>query len=235
MRVLILAGGFGTRLKSVISNVPKALAPVDNVPFLEYQIVSWIRQGAKHITMLLHHESAQMITFLKKKKCQLDESITLDWIVESEPLGTGGAVRHAILQGKIKLPFTVLNADTWLPLGISALESAAPQTIVVTWEENVSRYGEVIFGDDRKVITFEEKKASKMSGWINTGAIKLDPEFFLGHTKKNNFSLESEFLAKQAQLGNLSCIEVNSPFIDIGIPSDFKKIQQWAIKGNLSS
>ena len=95
--ILVLAGGFGTRLKSVVSDVPKPLAPVCGKPFLIYLIENLASQGAKDFVLLLHYEADLIISlvseFLEHNNAY---GITITSIVEDKPLGTGGSIMNAV-------------------------------------------------------------------------------------------------------------------------------------------
>ena len=124
-KILILAGGFGTRLKPLVQDVPKPLAPVDSNPFIHYLILNLIEQGADDIILLLHHKSDQ----IKKAIKDLDYEkkypyLSIKFIVESEPLGTGGSVLNAINELVIRESFLVINADTWLGSGLKLINSS---------------------------------------------------------------------------------------------------------------
>jgi NDP-sugar pyrophosphorylase family protein len=86
--LLVFAGGFGTRLRSAVSDVPKPMAPVGDCPFLHYQIKNWIRQGVKSFIFLLHYEADTIIDYLTSERQGLFKSCDLEWLVEPEPLGT---------------------------------------------------------------------------------------------------------------------------------------------------
>jgi hypothetical protein len=90
--LLVLAGGFGTRLRTAIGDVPKPLAPVGDAPFLKYLVERWVEQGARRFVFLLHHHADQMIAFVEGERRhgalrQCDAS----WVVETTALGTGGS------------------------------------------------------------------------------------------------------------------------------------------------
>jgi D-glycero-alpha-D-manno-heptose 1-phosphate guanylyltransferase len=96
MKLLVLAGGFGTRLKTAVADVPKALAPVGGVPFLQLQIEHWLAQGLREFTFLLHHQADQIIAFLQAQQNGLLRDCQVDWLIEPVPMNTGGALAHAV-------------------------------------------------------------------------------------------------------------------------------------------
>lgn len=230
-KILILAGGFGTRLKSLVSDVPKPLAPVDKKPFIHYLILNLIHQGADDIVLLLHYESNQIKEAIKnlnyKKKYP---HLNIRFIVESEPLGTGGSVLNAINALDIRESFLVINADTWLGSGLQLINHSKICSIAAIWVQDSTRYGTLKILDN-KIIGFSEKDTNIEEGWINAGLYHIHPKYFEKYLSHKKFSLEKVILPKIAEDGNLYSIFLDTDFIDIGIPEDFLKFCRW-IKGD---
>jgi D-glycero-alpha-D-manno-heptose 1-phosphate guanylyltransferase len=225
LNMLVLAGGYGKRLRSVVSDVPKSLAPINGVPFLELQIKHWISQGQNNFIFLLHYESDQIINFLIKNKSGFLQGIDIRWIVEGKPLGTGGSILNAINEFKLTNDFLVVNSDTWLSSGLKELRSSIAPTIGIVKVNKESRYGVVNFDATSRITTFSEKAISPCLGgedWINAGIYKLPVSFFLLDRGKQ-FSLEYDVLAKNFQNTVIRVCKLDTDFIDIGIPSDYKK------------
>ena len=231
MKMIVLAGGFGTRLRSVVTEVPKALAPVGQVPFLYLQIEYWIAQGQRSFIFLLHHQADLIISFLKAQKNSLLTGCEVSWLVEPAPMDTGGAVANAVQQLHLRGDFIVTNADTWVGAGLRGLlQSEAPSSIAVLNLRDTSRYGQVQFNDQMSVTAFSEKGSSQGQGWINAGLCRLNADFF------NNwdglpFSLERITLPELAGRGVLSALPLHSDFIDIGIPEDYIRFCRWIEAG----
>ncbi|PJZ70286.1 hypothetical protein CH373_12265 [Leptospira perolatii] len=223
--ILILAGGFGTRLRSVVSDVPKPLAPVGGRPFLEYCLESWKRQGFTDFTFLLHHQSAKIIKFLCERQEDLLKGCNVNWTVEEEPLGTGGAVAFAIRQHNIENSFIVANADTWLGGGASELSQQLEPCMSVVEVDNTDRYGEVIL-QNGKVVRITEKQQKGQPGWINAGMYKLSPEHF-ANWNGEPFSMETNLFPELIKSGKLNGFPLNVDFIDIGIPQDYERFILW--------
>lgn len=221
MDLLILAGGFGTRLQSVLSNTPKALAPINGTPFLELQIDNWINQGLKSFIFLLHYEAKQIVDFLKDQEEKRSNDISFKYIIEDEPLDTGGAILNAVKEFNIENDFLVINADTWLGSGIQALSDAISPSFLVVKLDNCSRYGSVKFDNNFKVKFFEEKSLKKESGYINAGLMKLSPGIFSNIDHKK-FSLEKDIFPNLVKSGILTVKVIDTSFKDIGIPSDYE-------------
>lgn len=218
--ILVLAGGFGTRLRSAVSDVPKALAPVAGRPFIQYLIENWIRQGAARLTFLLHHQAAQIETFLAEgREGGSWDACDIRTLTEPQPLGTGGSVAYAVRQLKLNTPVLVTNADTWLGTGIREIASSNEPCIAIVEVANTERYGRVQV-EGQQISAFDEKQASHGGGWINAGLYKLHPDQFADWNGQP-FSLERELFTDLVTKGQLNAVPLNTDFIDIGVPEDY--------------
>lgn len=227
--MLILAGGFGTRLQSVVSEVPKAMAPVGSVPFLYLQIKHWIDQGVRAFIFLLHHKADQIISFLEAEKLELLKGCKVNWLIEPKPMDTGGAVAYAVQQLHLRGDFLLTNADTWIGAGIKEVAEAGAPSMAVLNVEDTSRYGQVKFDERFHVISFSEKNQNGGPGWINAGLCHLHVDLFKDWDGEP-FSLERVSLPYLAKYRSLKAVTLHSDFIDIGIPSDYLRFCQWIAK-----
>lgn len=223
MKLLVLAGGFGTRLQSVVNDVPKALAPVGNVPFLSLQIEHWIAQGLNSYVFLLHHQAEQIIAFLKHAQHHLLKNCNVRWLVESSPMGTGGAVAFAVDQLCLSGSFLVTNADTWLGSGVNEISQIVAPAMAVVKVNNAGRYGCVQLDDQNNITLFHEKSSKTQAGWINAGLYHLDAQLFRDSNQAPPFSLEQTIFPRLAAANKLKAIALDTDFIDIGIPLDYQK------------
>jgi D-glycero-alpha-D-manno-heptose 1-phosphate guanylyltransferase len=222
MKLLVLAGGFGTRLQSVVSDVPKALAPVGSAPFLRLQLENWISQGLRSFVFLLHHQSELVIAFLKSEQSGLLKGCEVQWVVETKPMGTGGAVAHAVQQLQLSGSFLVTNADTWLGTGIAGVSSARAPAMAVVSVGDAGRYGRVQVDDQFNITVFHEKSKVGGVGLINAGLCHLDARFFQSWNHEP-YSLEQVSFPAMAAEGLLKAVVLDADFIDIGIPEDYRK------------
>ena len=159
MQLLVLAGGFGTRLRPTVLDVPKALAPVNDEPFLKFQMDSWISQGIKDFIFLLHFEAQLIINFLESwNQLNLNSGINIRYLIEEKPLGTGGSVANAVKHFNLTSSFLVANADTWLDSGVISLVQSNAPAIAITQVPDASRYGSVTFDKSLLVTAFVEKE-----------------------------------------------------------------------------
>ena len=226
MKMLVLAGGFGTRLQSVVAEVPKAMAPVGLVPFLSLQIQHWIDQGVRSFVFLLHHQADQIISFLEAEKGGLLKDCEIQCIVEPIPMDTGGAVAYAVQQLHLTGDFLVTNADTWIGAGVQELVRYAAPSMGVLNLSDASRYGLVKFDHLFHVTDFIEKSDLKGPGWINAGLCHLHADLFKNWDGQP-FSLERVCLSEMAGSGTLKAVVLETDFIDIGIPDDYFRFCQW--------
>lgn len=226
MKMLVLAGGFGTRLQSVVSAVPKALAPVGSVPFLHLQIQHWIDQGVKSFVFLLHHQSDLIVTYLESEKDELLQRCEVRCLVEPTPLDTGGAVAFAIEQLDFSGDFLVTNADSWLGAGITDMLQTTSPAMAVVELSDASRYGRVQLNVQNRVAAFHEKNGVQDVGLINAGLYRLNTEFFK-EWDHSPFSLERVAFPALVARGDLKAVTLNTDFIDIGVPDDYFRFCRW--------
>ena len=211
MRMLVLAGGFGTRLQSVIAQVPKALAPVHGVPFLYLQIENWISQGLRSFVFLLHHQADQIISFLNE---------------EANRLLRGCEVSELGISGN----FLLTNADTWLGMGLKELSVSSAPSLAVVRSSDTHRYGQVQLDSNSCVVAFTEKEGATQAGWINAGLCNLNVDLFRNWNGQP-FSLEKVSLPQFVRQGLLKAVILQTDFIDIGVPDDYLRFCHW-IKSN---
>lgn len=230
MKLLVLAGGFGTRLRTVVSDVPKPLAGVGDVPFLHYQVEHWIAQGVRSFVFLLHHQADRIVEFLDERREGLLAGCTVDVVVEPEPLDTGGAVAHAVRQLGLDGEFLVTNADTWLGSGVRQLADAGADAMIVVRQPDVARYGQVEFDAEGYVRAFREKGETGGQGWISAGMCALRAAHFR-HWDGRRLSLERNVFPELVAERALRAVPLEADFIDIGIPEDYERFCRWQLGG----
>ncbi|HEV2136767.1 MAG TPA: nucleotidyltransferase family protein [Terracidiphilus sp.] len=223
MEAIVLAGGLGTRLKGKIEGLPKPMAPVAGRPFLEILLGQLARAGCSRVILSVGYLHEVIESHFGAAWC----GMTVDYAIESEPLGTGGAIRAALKQGREE-NILILNGDTFLEADYAEMvrfHDAQPvqMTMAVTHQADVARYGGVRVEADR-IVGFEEKGRSG-PGWINAGAyvVRRDLEWPAGLAEK--FSFETDFLAREITRTRPAAYKVDGLFIDIGIPEDLARAQ----------
>lgn len=223
---IILAGGLGTRLKSVLPDKPKCLAPIGGGTFLENQILFLISLGVVRITLSLGYGNL-LVKQEIDRLCQR-YSLHIDSVVENQQLGTGGATWNTMASLGIAEAL-VVNGDTFLdgnldemltPLSLSGGYKEMIRMALVEVDDS-ARFGGVNLSHGR-VTSFVEKGVSK-SRLINGGMYRLSKKIFLAKEVGSKFSLETDIFPKYAAAGLLSGCLVKGRFIDIGIPEDYFK------------
>ena len=229
--ILVLAGGFGSRLKSVVSDVPKPLAPVCGKPFLMHLIEHLVFQGAREFVLLLYYKAELIRSMIAENidRSNLD-GVKITSIIEDRPLGTGGSIMNAINVLNINESFLVVNADTWLGGGLKQLSLSSPNSIAAVKVKDCSRYGAMVM-DGKKIERFLEKESSSSDGLINAGLYHLNPGVFTGFPESSSFSLEADIFPLVVGNGMLSAIQIDTDFIDIGIPEDYFRFCSWIESG----
>ena len=223
--VLILAGGFGTRLRSVIGQNQKALAEINGTPLLYYQIHFWLKAGATKFILLLHYKAELVIEYIEnEKRVGAFGDCEIEYCIEKSPLGTGGAIINAVNTFELSEEFLVFNADTWLSSNLTDLMKKPGNIIGITRCEDCSRYGTVEINDTGRVLRFNEKTANATSGWINAGVYQFKKEVF-SEIKLQRHSLEMDILPALIAKKKLQSFTIYGDFCDIGIPSDYAELQ----------
>jgi len=225
--LMVLAGGFGTRLRALVTDVPKPLAPVSGKPFIVHLIEHWVEHGVKEFIFLLHFEAPLIeAILLELSSNRRFDDIKIDVIVEAKPLGTGGAILNAVSELGITDSFLVVNADTWLGHGFEELSGASPCALAAVSVPNGQRYGSLGF-DEHGISEFKEKSNSDGQAFISSGLYHLLPAIFDGFDLGSAFSLEEEVFPNLVSKNMLGFVKLKTSFIDIGIPEDYLKFCKW--------
>lgn len=223
---IILAGGMGTRLKTIISDLPKPMAPIMNVPFLTYQLNYLKHFGIKKVIFSVGYLSEKIIAHYN----QSFENISIEYSIEKNPLGTGGGIRMAMSNLNEDLVL-ILNGDSFFDLDLEQfynlhLEQKSEFSLALRYVNNSERYGNIEFNSSNQITSFIEKNQLNQSGYINAGVYILSKKLYLQNTKPNiNFSIEKDFFEKQLNQLIIKGFEFKNYFIDIGIPEDYLKAQ----------
>jgi D-glycero-alpha-D-manno-heptose 1-phosphate guanylyltransferase len=223
---VILAGGFGSRLREVVSDLPKPMAPVNGQPFLSYLMRYLNHFGVKHVVMSVGH-LAEKIT-AKYQASFL--GISVSYAVEETPLGTGGGLRKALLACS-EDHVLALNGDSFFDVDLRKfhsqhLASRSSMSVALRKTDDASRYGAIKTADDGRIESFAEKQSESGLGLINGGTYLIDRNWFLSETHDNRpFSLEKDFMENRAGSGSLNGFEFTGYFIDIGVPEDYARAQ----------
>ncbi|QCP50769.1 nucleotidyl transferase [Trinickia violacea] len=223
---IVLAGGLGTRLRSVVPDLPKPMAEVAGKPFLWWVLRRLEQQGIESVYLSVGYKREVIEGYFGAAF----GSLKVHYVVEDEPLGTGGAIAKAMAAIDGDEAF-VLNGDTMTIVEFSELSSAAVApgadlVMAVAKLDDVARYGAVDFDAEppRRVTAFREKGQTG-AGFINAGVYLLKREAFERYAMPERFSFEQDYL--HAHLGELHvhAVPAVSQLIDIGVPEDYALAQ----------
>lgn len=221
---VILAGGFGTRLQSIVKDIPKPMAPINGIPFLDYQLYYLKKQGITHVILSVGH----LFEVVQQRYLSNFNGLEIKYAIEKNPLGTGGAIRLALNECSDD-EVIVLNGDSFFNISLPLLYQlhSSHQSLIslaLREVENAARYGTIQLSENR-IVSFKEKSQQQVAGIINAGVYILNRLHFLRHTQASTFSIEKDFFEKHIQSISLHGFLMSGYFIDIGIPEDFQKAQ----------
>lgn len=224
MECIVLAGGLGTRLRSVVSDLPKCMAFVAGHPFLYYIFKYLERQNMSHVILSVGYK----YEIIEKWVHQNEWTFHVSNAIEEEPLGTGGAIKLALKHAK-EAQVLIINGDTFFEVELEKLYQFhqlknAEISIALKPMRNFDRYGNVTTNENNKIIAFQEKQPCD-AGKINGGIYLLNRLSPLMKTDKERFSFEMDVLQKQVGTSALYGFKSDGYFIDIGIPEDYAKAQ----------
>jgi len=220
---IVLAGGLGTRLQSIVRDIPKAMAVINGRPFLEYLLDYLGSCGIVHVVLSVGYKSE----FIKDHFQDHYKSISLTYVMEEIPLGTGGGVRRAFDQIDGDDAF-VLNGDSLFLVDLQSMyrfhkNSGTLITIALNFRDNTERYGSVELDHLHRIRTFREKGAHSGAGYINGGVYILNKNFLTSEIFPERFSLEKDCFEEYFRTVEMLGFPSEAYFLDIGIPSDYEK------------
>jgi NDP-sugar pyrophosphorylase family protein len=222
---LILCGGLGTRLRAVTGETPKVMAEIQGEPFLDFLIRYLARQGARRIILCAGYKAETLISHYKNKF----PSVELDFSIETEPLGTGGAFKNARALVRNEICFG-LNGDCFTPLQYRALldfhrSRKAQASLVGVRVEGNKDFGTLQINDKEEITAFREKFETRETQYISAGIYCFHRNLFDQMPAAGKFSIEYDVFPKLIGQGFFA-YKTDAPFIDIGTPERF----EWAKK-----
>ena len=222
---IVLAGGLGTRLRPVVSDVPKPMAPVAGRPFLSYVLDYLEAQGMRRVILSVGYRHEVITDFFGRRS----GSLRIDYAVEKEPLGTGGGLRQALEFSEAPFVFA-LNGDTFLKLNYRAMagaaEASASLTLAVALRmvEHADRYGRAVLSGGR--VQGFAASGSQGPGLVNAGVYLMSRDLFDRFPVPAKFSFEADFMqVRTAEIQPVAFV-CDGPFIDIGVPESFQQSQE---------
>lgn len=220
LSVIILAGGKGTRLKSIIDNIPKPMALVNNKPFIYYLLKQINTLNISKTIVSLGYKSEIIVEYLNN----FFQNANIQVTTEEYPLLTGGAIRLALSFANTN-DVLIINGDSFFDIDILDFYNFHNQnnsqiTIALKEMQNFDRYGEIQVDHSNRILKFEEKKYCN-KGYINAGYILLKRHLLNDFELNTPFSFESDFLEKNIGKLDLFGFIQDKYFVDIGIPEDY--------------
>ena len=222
---LLLVGGLGTRLRSLLPATPKALAPVGGAPFLELLVTQLRAQGIRHLVMCTGHLADQIEQRFGGGR---DWNLNIDYSKETQPLGTAGAIKLAEHLLKDAADFLVMNGDSFLEVDFQQLirfhhEHGGVVSMAVRNVPNAARYGTVRTNQSNRIIAFAEKRGLAEPGLIS-GGVYVFKRCVLEHIPDGQVSLEVDVFPSLLEEG-MFAMRQDGLFIDIGTPEDYARAQ----------
>lgn len=222
---VILAGGLGTRLRSVVPDKPKVMAEINGRPFVEYLLEKLRGEGVRSVILC----TGYMADLVENRLGSEFQGMTLRYSRELEPLGTGGAIRLA-LPLMDSDPIMVLNGDSFCDAGLTAFadwHANQPPTgsLLLLQTDDTRRYGRVDTDDQGRILQFAEKADTTGPGWINAGVYLLSRELIESIEPDRPVSLEREVFPRWIGKG-LSAFQSDGQLWDIGVPDAYAKADQ---------
>jgi len=223
MEAIILAGGFGTRLQSVVPDLPKPMAAIQGRPFLAILLDALITAGFTSAILAVGYRYEAIRDYFGENY----KSLSLAYSIETEPLGTGGAIALALKQVAGPQCF-VVNGDTYMELDYKAmlarhLEEKSVLTLAVLEVPDASRYGALDIEENRILGFFEKGRSGP--GIINGGTYLLSPDLFSHYNLPAAFSFETDLLMVHVHELRPLAFPTAGLLIDIGVPEDYHRAQ----------
>ena len=218
---VILAGGLGTRLRGVVDDLPKSMAPVNGKPFLHYILSHISSVRFKRIILATGYKGDIIQQYFGNRFGKME----ITYSREKEPLGTGGALLLASRITENKDLF-VINGDTLFDVDMHEMEKTYTETgsvlsVALKPMQNFDRYGSVSLEGNR-IISFNEKRFCS-TGLVNGGVYLINREWLVKQSPGEIFSFEKDIMEKRAGYDLITGYVSDSYFIDIGIPEDYSR------------
>lgn len=223
---VLLVGGLGTRLRSVVPSAPKPLASIGERPFLELLVRQLQCQGIRRLVMCTGYRAHDIEVEFGDGHAR---GVTIEYSTEHQPLGTAGAIRLAQPHLRGVPDFLVMNGDSFMEIDFCQLirfhrESGGLVSMAVVRMKNEMRYGTVELTENGRVVGFLEKSGSTAPGLVNAGVYVFNHRV-LEHLPEGAASLEKDVFPKLLRHG-VYALEQHGVFIDIGIPEDYARAQE---------
>lgn len=226
---LVLAGGLGSRLRSVVADRQKVMAPVRGRPFVTFILDQLASGGIRNVVLCTGHLAEQ----LERDLGSSYGPMRIVYSVEPTPLGTGGALALGVHRCDTQTVLA-LNGDSYCQTDLTMLlkthfQRDATATIQLAHAPDVARYGQVRLAADGRVTSFEEKGASHGAGWVNAGIYCLSRSVLEGIPAGRSISIEREVFP--SLIGNgLFGFASDARLLDIGTPESYAQAESFTQK-----
>ena len=221
---IILAGGMGTRLRSVVDDLPKVMAPVNGKPFLHYILEKATNEKIDHLVLSTGYLHEKIEEFIRSSHAEKN----ISFANEEEPLGTGGAIAFALQQCSAN-EVLIVNGDSFFDINYNGFFidhqlQHSDFSIAMKPMKNCDRFGTLSVESTGRITAFLEKQTME-EGIINAGIYIINKKNFLAMNWPNKFSMEKDFMEKYIATVPMFGFAYDDYFIDIGIPEDYTKAQ----------
>lgn len=222
---VILVGGFGTRLQSVVNDRPKSMATIAGKPFLFYLFEQLLNAGIDHAVLCIGYKAEHI-----KKLCgDHYKTLSIEYSHEDQPLGTGGAIRLA--SNYLRSEVLVMNGDSYCEIDLNAYWTwydcpSVNVGLVSSLQPNTDRYGKIIADPEGKILHFLEKEQNSGTGYINAGIYLMKRSWVKNMSKQIPLSLERDVFPSWIGQG-FYMFPTQKRFIDIGLPESYQQAQQF--------
>jgi D-glycero-alpha-D-manno-heptose 1-phosphate guanylyltransferase len=220
---VILAGGLGTRLRPLVSDVPKPMANVKGKPFLSYVIDYWMEQGVERFIISVGYKYNIIIDYFGYSY----KGVDIDYSIEYSPLGTGGGLIKSIEKLKTYENFLLLNGDTFFQVDMGLFSTfhfnkKALISVALFKSKNIDRFKLLHINNESKIGKFR----SNFKSFVNGGVYIIDIKSIKNikfNIKKISFEKDilDQYIQKKLEIYGYFC---KNRFIDIGVPEDYKRV-----------
>ena len=221
MDVIILAGGLGTRIRSVTKNLPKVMIDLNGKPLLEHTFNYLKNFNVQNVILAVGYKKE----YIKKYFGNQYENINIIYSEEKEQLGTGGAIKKA-LNYTDEENVIVMNGDLLVNVDLDELyrchinqENDVESTLTIKKMQDYERYGTIV-EEDGFIKKFKEKEYTK-EGFINVGIYVINKSKFVNENPEKIFSIEKDYFEKITKIKKLYTYKYSGEFLDVGIPEDY--------------
>ena len=229
-QVVILCGGYGSRLSNLTKKIPKPLLPINKKSFLIYLIEYLDRYKFKKIFLLCHYKIKLFNDFKNKLDKKLKKNIKIEIINEKQKLDTGGAIRN--IYKKLDKKFLSINGDTYFNINLNNFfiknKSKKFTNMIVSSNTFNKSSTSVIYDNKTKIVKSLKKKINSKKNITHSGFTLINRDH-LKLVKKKVFNLEKDFFESLIKKKKLVCTNYKQKYYDIGSPTAYKNSNNFIL------